>query len=119
MIANPRPVNPLGPSVVMGGHSKPAWRRTVTHCHGWYGFMLDPEGTAKNIAGIRELEGQHERPEGLGEIEITVTPLMRPGVEMLETYDEMGVDRLVLLAPVQNVDESLAFIEQIQATMLS
>jgi len=30
----------------------------------------------------------------------------------------MGVDRLVLLAPVQNVDESLAFIEQIHATML-
>jgi len=116
--ANPRPVNPLGPPVVMGGHSKPAWRRTVTHCQGWYGFMLDPEGTAKNIAGIRELEGQHERPEGLGEIEITVTPLMRPGVEMLETYGEMGVDRLVLLAPVQNVDESLAFIEQIHATML-
>jgi len=116
--ANPRPVNPLGPPVVMGGHSKPAWRRTVTHCQGWYGFMLDPEGTAKNIAGIRELEGQYERPEGLGEIEITVTPLMRPGVEMLETYGEMGVDRLVLLAPVQNVDESLAFIEQIHATML-
>ena len=117
--ANPRPVSPLGPPVVMGGHSKPAWRRTVTHCQGWYGFMLDPEGTAKNIAGIRELEGQHERSEGLGEIEITVTPLMRPGVEMLETYGEMGVDRLVLLAPVQNVDESLAFIEQIHATMLS
>ena len=116
--ANPRPVNSLGPPVVMGGHSKPAWRRTVTHCQGWYGFMLDPEGTAKNIAGIRELEGQYERPEGLGEIEITVTPLMRPGVEMLETYGEMGVDRLVLLAPVQNVDESLAFIEQIHATML-
>ncbi|HJM36197.1 MAG TPA: LLM class F420-dependent oxidoreductase, partial [Acidimicrobiales bacterium] len=81
--ANPRPISPLGPPVVMGGHSKPAWRRTVTHCQGWYGFMLDPEGTAKNIAGIRELEGQHERSEGLGKIEITVTPLMRPGVEML------------------------------------
>ena len=102
--ANPRPVSPLGPPVVMGGHSKPAWRRTVTHCQGWYGFMLDPEGTAKNIAGIKELEEQHQRPEGLGEIEITVTPLMRPGVEMLETYGEMGVDRLVLLAPVQNVE---------------
>ena len=116
--ANPRPVNPLGPPVIMGGHSKPAWRRTVTHCQGWYGFMLDPENTAKNIAGIKELQEQHERPEGLGEIEITVTPLMRPGVEMLETYGEMGVDRLVLLAPVQNVDESLAFIDQIHAQML-
>jgi len=103
----------------MGGHSKPAWRRTVTHCQGWYGFMLDPEGTAKNIAGIKELEEQHGRPEGLGEIEITVTPFMRPGVEMLETYGEMGVDRLVLLAPVQNVDESLSFIDEIHTTMLS
>jgi len=117
--ANPRPVNSLGPPLIMGGHSKPAWRRTVTHCQGWYGFMLDPENTVKNIAGIKELEEQHGRPEGLGEIEITVTPFMRPGVEMLETYGEMGVDRLVLLAPVQNVDESLSFIDEIHTTMLS
>ena len=116
--ANPRPVNPLGPPVIMGGHSKPAWRRTVTHCQGWYGFMLDPENTAKNIAGIKELQEQHERPEALGEIEITVTPLMRPGPEMLEKYGEMGVDRLVLLAPVQSVDDSLAFIDQIHDGML-
>ena len=116
--ANPRPVNPLGPPVIMGGHSKPAWRRTVTHCQGWYGFMLDPENTAKNIAGIKELQKQHERPEALGEIEITVTPLMRPGPEMLEKYGEMGVDRLVLLAPVQSVDDSLAFIDQIHDGML-
>ena len=117
--ANPRPVNPLGPPVIMGGHSKLAWRRTVTHCQGWYGFMLDPENTAKNIAGIKELQEQHERPEALGEIEITVTPLMRPGPEMLEKYGEMGVDRLVLLAPVQSVDDSLAFIDQIHDGMLS
>ncbi|CAI8398218.1 MAG: Alkanesulfonate monooxygenase [Acidimicrobiales bacterium AG-410-I20] len=116
--ANPRPVNPLGPPVIMGGHSKPAWRRTVTHCQGWYGFMLDPENTAKNIAGIKELQERHERPEALGEIETTVTPLMRPGPEMLETYGEMGVDRLVLLAPVQTVDDSLAFIDQIHDGML-
>jgi len=117
--ANPRPVNSLGPPLIMGGHSKPAWRRTVTHCQGWYGFMLDPENTVKNIAGIKEIGEHYERPEGLGEIEITVTPFMRPGVEMLETYGEMGVDRLVLLAPVQNVDESLSFIDEIHTTMLS
>ena len=43
---------------------------------------------------------------------------MRPGPEMLETYGEMGVDRLVLLAPVQTVDDSLAFIDQIHDGML-
>ena len=38
---------------------------------------------------------------------------------MIETYGELGVDRLVLLGGAQSVDESLAFIEHIHDTLLS
>ena len=82
--AFPRPVQPLGPPVVMGGHSRPAWRRSVTHSQGWYGFMLDPEATSENLSGLAAAEQKYDRPHELGELEITVTPRMRPGPEMIE-----------------------------------
>ena len=117
--AFPRPIQRPGPPVVMGGHSKPAWRRTVTHSEGWYGFMLDPEATSQNLAGLTEAQEKYERPASLGEIEITVTPRMRPGPEMTDQYNELGVDRLVLLSGARTVDESLTFIEHIHDTLLS
>lgn len=117
--AFPRPVQPLGPPVVMGGHSRPAWRRSVTHSQGWYGFMLDPEATSENLSGLAEAEQKYDRPHELGELEITVTPRMRPGPEMIEKYGELGVDRLVLLSGARSVDESVAFIEHIHETLLS
>ena len=48
-----------------------------------------------------------------------MTPRMRPGVEMIEAFSELGVDRLVLLSGAKNVDESLAFIERIHGSLLS
>ena len=115
----PQPIQRPGPPVVMGGHSKPAWRRAVTHCEGWYGFMLNPEATGENLAGLARAGEQYERPDWMNELEITVTPRMRPGPEMIDAYSELGVDRLVLLAGAQSVDESLAFIEHIHDTLLS
>ena len=117
--ANPRPQQKLGPPVVMGGHSKPAWRRSVTHSQGWYGFALNAEQTKQNIEGLAEAASRYSRPEELGNLEITVTPRMRPGVEMIEAFSELGVDRLVLLSGAKNVDESLAFIEHIHGSLLS
>ena len=61
--AFPRPIQRPGPPVVMGGHSKPAWRRTVTHSEGWYGFMLDPEATSQNLAGLAEAKEKYEQTE--------------------------------------------------------
>jgi hypothetical protein len=109
----------LGPPVVMGGHSKPAWRRSVTHSQGWYGFALNAEQTKQNIEGLTEAANRYSRPEELGNLEITVTPRMRPGLEMIEAFSELGVDRLVLLSGAKNVDESLAFIEHIHESLLS
>jgi hypothetical protein len=44
---------------------------------------------------------------------------MRPGTEMIDRYNELGVDRLVLLSGARTVDESLTFIEHIHDTLLS
>ena len=39
--------------IVIGGHTPPAYRRAVTHAHGWYGFAADaerPGGVARRPA---------------------------------------------------------------------
>ena len=117
--ARPRPVQQPGPPVVMGGHTAPAYRRSVTMSEGWYGFALDYDSTQKCIDGLSEAAARYDRPAGLGRLEITVTPRVRPTPEMVERFAEMGVDRLVLLPNGQTIDEIAAFVDHIGTTMLN
>jgi alkanesulfonate monooxygenase SsuD/methylene tetrahydromethanopterin reductase-like flavin-dependent oxidoreductase (luciferase family) len=80
--------------IVMGGHSPSAYRRAVERGHGWYGFALDPEHTAQALAGLAEAAKRYERPQGLGKLEISITP---PGRHDRRAYEDLGVDRLILL----------------------
>ena len=95
--AHPRPVQQPIP-IVMGGHSPGAYRRSVKHGHGWYGFGLDVEETRKSVGALREAGKKSPRPAELGTLEISVTP---PGFDVpdraaLDAYAAVGVDRLIL-----------------------
>ena len=117
--ARPRPVSQPGPPVVMGGHTAPAFRRSVTMSEGWYGFALDYEATQRCLDGLSEAGARYERPAELGRLEISVTPRMRPSPEMVERFAEMGVDRLILQPRAQTVDDVAAFVDHIGETLLS
>lgn len=97
--AYPRPVQVGGPPVVFGGHVPAAFRRTVSHGNGWYGFGLDVEATKGCIAGLRAAEHKVERPARLGTIEISVSPVGNIDLEKAKQYAEAGVERLILLFP--------------------
>ncbi|MGH9134875.1 MAG: TIGR03619 family F420-dependent LLM class oxidoreductase, partial [Ilumatobacteraceae bacterium] len=71
--AHPRPAQQPIP-IVVGGHSRPAYRRAVTRGHGWYGFGVTPETAAEYITALRAEATRVDRPAELGELEITVTP---------------------------------------------
>lgn len=92
--AHPRPVQQPIP-IVIGGHSPAAYRRAVASGHGWYGFAQTPDDTAASIEGLRRAADEVERPEHLGELEITVTPRVRLDDETVEAYADLGVHRLV------------------------
>lgn len=94
--AHPRPVQQPIP-IVVGGHSPSAYRRAVGRGHGWYGFALTPEAAATCIAGLREAARKVERPAGLGDLEITVSPRGRLTPATAGAFAEAGVDRLVVL----------------------
>jgi probable F420-dependent oxidoreductase len=93
--AHPRPVQAGGPPIIMGGHSKAAFRRAVTMAQGWYGFALDIDGAAACVGGLREAARRYERPAELGELSITVTPRGRLSPEAVQRFADLGVHRLV------------------------
>lgn len=121
--AEPRPTGPNGPPVHIGGNAPAAFRRAVTHGAGWYGYSMSPDQTAAAIAQLRQAQVDHERPRGLAELEISITPPHRIPLDaaLVASYADLGVTRLVLLAPGdshEHQDELLAFISAAPQTLL-
>jgi hypothetical protein len=75
----PAPPGPAADPAGGGGHSAPAYRRAVARAHGWHGYCPTPASAAASLAGLHAAADQVERPAGLGELEITVTPRGRKG----------------------------------------
>jgi probable F420-dependent oxidoreductase len=114
--ARPRPVQVAGPPVVIGGHSQAAFRRAVEHGNGWFGFALDAEKTQECLAGIQQASREFERPAELGELEISVAPLVRLTADEVHRFEDLGVDRMVSLLPGGWApDEIVDFIEKASA----
>jgi probable F420-dependent oxidoreductase len=95
--AHPRPVQRPGPPIVLGGEAPAALRRAATMANGWYGFSLTPTEAGRHIAALRRLAQEHQRPAHLGRLELTVTPAGPLNRSVVAQYQELGVDRLVLL----------------------
>ena len=77
--------------------SPAALRRAVAQGNGWYGFFLDVDNTKKMVEGLRETAKRVERPASLGRLEITVTPPGPVDADTAKRYEDLGVDRLVLM----------------------
>jgi len=92
----PRPIQTPHPPIVIGGHSPAALRRAVQAGNGWHGSDLGLEETARALRELRETAGRVERPAGLGELEITITPRGFPDVDMARRYAALGVHRLAI-----------------------
>jgi probable F420-dependent oxidoreductase len=96
--AHPRPVQRRIP-IVVGGHTGAAYRRAVATGHGWYGFAMTPATAAESIAGLRAAAENVERPDELGDLQITITPRGRLTPEAAAEFASLGVERLVVMPP--------------------
>ena len=92
----PKPLQQPHPPIHFGGESKPALRRAADLGQGWFGFNLGPEEAARCIGELRtQCEGRGRRLE---ELEISVSPYMRPVTrDDLARYREAGVDQVILM----------------------
>jgi probable F420-dependent oxidoreductase len=95
--ARPRPVQQPGPPIVVGGVTPGALRRAVTMANGWYVFNVDAALARECVEALRQTAEHHERPSELGRLELTMTPVGRLDRDVVDHYEELGVDRLVLL----------------------
>jgi probable F420-dependent oxidoreductase len=114
----PLPVQRPHPPIVVGGHSPAAHRRAVRTGNGWYGVYLDVEQTAQALAGLRKVAAQCDRPAGLSELEITITP---PGPIDLRTarrYADLGVHRLVIQSASRDGSGTEELIESVGETLV-
>lgn len=59
---------------------------------------LDEDATAAQLASIRSVASQADRPTDLGALEVTVTPRGRPDRARVEPFAAVGVHRLAVLA---------------------
>jgi probable F420-dependent oxidoreductase len=96
--AHPRPVQPGGPPIMIGGNSALARRRAITSARGWIPADLDLDATRAARRALDRDLGALERPASLGPFDFTViSPENRLSPELVEGYAELGVDRVVVL----------------------
>lgn len=95
--ARPRPLQRRVPLVV-GGHSAAAHRRAVAHADEWFGYLVGVRSTAAQVRALRELSdraGRQDRP-----LKVSVAPARPLDAATVRTYAELGVDRLVVVPPM-------------------
>jgi probable F420-dependent oxidoreductase len=116
--ARPQPVQKPHPPVVIGGHTKEAFRRAVQYGNGWYGFALDVDTTAKHLAGLKEAAQEVNRPQELGGLEISITPGANLDLDTAKRYADLGVHRLIPFRRAKTEQELLDFVGQTQDTLI-
>ncbi len=118
--SRPLPVQKPHPPIIVGGMSAPALRRAVAQGDGWYGFFQDLDATRKALEGLEEAAKRVKRREGLGKLEISITPPGPVDADTARRYEDLGVDRLIVMRGFQDManaggdgaDGIVSFLEQ-------
>jgi probable F420-dependent oxidoreductase len=95
--AHPRPLQRPVP-VVIGGHSRAAHRRALTYGDEWFGFMLGLRATAEQLRALDAAAAGFQRSEPL---RISVSPARRLDPEVVRSFADLGVHRLVVAPPTR------------------
>jgi probable F420-dependent oxidoreductase len=108
--ARPRPLQRRVP-LVIGGHSSAAHRRAVAHGDEWFGYLVGVRSTAEQVRALRELSdraGRQDRP-----LKVSVAPARPLDAATVSAYAELGVDRLVVVPPLDLTPQELEeFVER-------
>lgn len=96
--SHPLPVQEPHLPVIIGGTSKPAYRRVAQHGDGWFAPSAGIEQLKAQLAELKAACERHDRD--FGSVEITAMwPFILEGKDSIAAYEDLGVSRLV--TPVQ------------------
>jgi len=111
--AKPMPVQSPHPPIIIGGMSPSAYRRTIRHGDGWYGFNQTEEAAAESIAGLKQAALELGQAERFSELEISVTPRGPIDADRVKRFADLGVSRLILLpSPAPGASTPLDGVKQ-------
>jgi probable F420-dependent oxidoreductase len=93
----PKPVQPGGPPILLGGHGLKALERVAKSYDGWCPIVEDLRAYAEEVATLRRLT----REAGRNPDSLQLSPFVDPqegnlSLDELKAYQEVGVSRLVL-----------------------
>jgi probable F420-dependent oxidoreductase len=94
--SNPKPVQPGGPPIVVGGHTKASARRAARVGNGWFPARFEPASFAALVAELRDECGKIGRDPA--EIELT-TVLASNDLDAVRRAQDLGVGRLLIMPP--------------------
>jgi probable F420-dependent oxidoreductase len=100
---NPKPVQTPHPPIFFGGESKPALRRVATQGPGWMGASMMPEDLPEKLALLDTLLAEHERKRS--DIKVYTLPNIAPKAELFPQYEDLGVEQVIHLVPMKNIDD--------------
>ncbi|HVB82829.1 MAG TPA: LLM class F420-dependent oxidoreductase, partial [Candidatus Binataceae bacterium] len=97
--SEPKPVQKMGPPVLLGAHGPKALERVARTYDGWMPLVASAEELKASVAELRRLVAGHGRDPG----SIQVSPLVDPGehgpsADEVKRYREAGASRLIFLS---------------------
>ncbi len=94
--SNPKPVQPRGVPILVGGHVEGAARRAARCGDGYFPVGVDEQALPQRLAALADECGKVGRDPG--EIEITSSADVRD-LDVVRRFEDLGVSRLVTAPP--------------------
>jgi probable F420-dependent oxidoreductase len=123
LILEPRPSQPNGPPILVGGMSRAALRRAALRGDGWLAFQRE-ELDARQLADLLvTLEDLREEAGRLDEsfshvMHLSSTPGMAPWLpEFAAQVQELGFDELVINPPWDDLAQAEELIDQVKTAL--
>ena len=100
---SPKPLQDPHPPIFFGGESKAALRRVARLGQGWMGASMMPEDMPAKLSQLDEalaLEGRSR-----ADIKVYTLPNQAPKAELFPQYADLGVEQVIHLIPMKNIDD--------------
>ena len=100
---DPKPVQSPHPPIFFGGESEAALRRIAELGQGWLGAGLTPEEVPERLARLDQLLAEQGRRRD--DVHIYLMPNRSPRAELFPAYEDVGVEQLVHMVPLRELDD--------------